>query len=250
MKKPPPKSRRNKSKKSSAQIVSIAPSKFKKPKPLPVGVAEMSAALDKLRGTDGRDGSGREVDEYGLIPQHAKFVKYYMLRHNATWAAKMAGYSLATCHTQGCELKKHPKIAPRLAQLEAENDARFAATDDNIIRLLLRMALVDARELHNDDGSLKPIHELSEEFGQALTSIEAAEMESQGEDGAPITITRVRKYKLSSRDRAAELLMKHRGMLSNQGPDKKDRLHEIVEAMRDAAAGQIPPPAKGEVKEN
>ena len=54
-----------------------------------------------------------------------KFCQAYVMYRNATEAAKAAGYSDTSAHTQGHRLKQRPEINERIEELEKELETRI-----------------------------------------------------------------------------------------------------------------------------
>jgi len=54
-----------------------------------------------------------------------KFCQAYVMYRNATEAAKAAGYSDVSAHTQGHRLKQRPEINERIEELEKELETRI-----------------------------------------------------------------------------------------------------------------------------
>lgn len=60
------------------------------------------------------------VQHKELNLKQEKFCQSYAMYHNATAAAKTAGYSDGSAHTQGSRLMARPEIQERIEQLEGE----------------------------------------------------------------------------------------------------------------------------------
>ena len=60
------------------------------------------------------------VQSKELNLKQEKFCQSYAMYHNATAAAKTAGYSDGSAHTQGSRLMARPEIQERIEQLEGE----------------------------------------------------------------------------------------------------------------------------------
>ena len=52
--------------------------------------------------------------------QHEAFCQHYAISHNATKAAKSAGYAEGSAYNQGYILLKRPEVQDRIAELEGE----------------------------------------------------------------------------------------------------------------------------------
>ena len=60
-----------------------------------------------------------------LKEKQEKFCQAYVMYRNATEAAKAAGYSDTSAHTQGHRLKQRPEINERIEELEKELETRI-----------------------------------------------------------------------------------------------------------------------------
>jgi phage terminase small subunit len=65
-------------------------------------------------------------------PKQKAFVREYAIDHNATQAAKRAGYSEKTAYSIGQENLKKPEIAAAVAKTEAKHAERCNVTVDSI----------------------------------------------------------------------------------------------------------------------
>jgi phage terminase small subunit len=164
------------------------------------------------------------MDAKKLTAKQQRFVEEYLVDLNATQAAIRAGYSKHTAAEIGAENLTKPKIAEALAQAQNARSARTEITADAVVRELGRIALLDIRGFYLPDGKLKAPHELSDEQGAALASLETLEeFEGRGEDRRQVGC--VQKVKFWPKVEALRLLAQHLGMLverhEHSGPGGK-----------------------------
>lgn len=97
-----------------------------------------------------------------LNPRQKAFARQYVTDHNATRAAKAAGYSEKSAHTQAHDLLKNPKVIAEIARLETESHAGLKITKEMILAGLLKIATVGAEERpvynrHGEPIGVKPV---------------------------------------------------------------------------------------------
>lgn len=155
-----------------------------------------------------------------------RFVTEYAKDHNATAAAKRAGY--------------HPKMAANLMAKAGIKAAVIASTDRIIEKAELtaarvleeyrRLAFADMRSFFDDAGNLKPIRELTEEQGSLLAGLEVLIKNAKAGDGVTDT---VHKFKLWDKTRALESLAKYFKLLNDEA--KNTLTDEALVAMLQSA---------------
>lgn len=132
------------------------------------------------------------------------FVEAYITNGgNATEAAKEAGYSAKTARQQGARLLTDVDVEAQIAKRAEQVAKKYELTTDLAARSIVQELTFDPGCLYREDGSLKALHELTEDERMALTGVEFA----ADKDG-----NRVLKVKWASRHQAREQLMKHLGM--------------------------------------
>ena len=146
-------------------------------------------------GSDGRE----------LTPKQAAFVAEYLIDLNASAAARRAGYSERTAEWQGPQLLGKTHVADAIAAAQAERAQRTQIDADWVLRRLAAMADADLSDLHNEDGTLKPVSEWPDVWRKGLIAgVETEEIKLGGEP-----IGQVRKVKIADRLKALELIGRH-----------------------------------------
>lgn len=189
-----------------------------------------------------------------MTPKQEKFVKAYLANGlNATQAAIMAGYSEKTAASIGEENLRKPEIAKAIA---AHTQKVMQALDYGVERVLqqvARMAFFDPRKLYDDDGNLKPIHELDEDTVAAIAGIEVYEeidgkrtkkgakrhtapADDEDDDGYTPAIGRTSKIKLADRGSALDKLMRYHSLYRDKVDVKVDVTDELAERLAKAQA--------------
>jgi len=151
----------------------------------------------------------------GPRQRRTRFIKEYLLDHNATRAAIAAGYSEKTAGSQGNRLLKNADVAKAI---DAENEKLNAKLDISVERVATeyaRLAFFDPRKFFRDDGSLKPISELDEDSARAIAGMDVNELfEGNGEDRAQVGYCK--KLKLADKVRALEGLGRYLKMFTDK----------------------------------
>lgn len=133
-----------------------------------------------------------------LTERQKRFVDAFMHDANATSAAKSAGYSDASAHVRGHELRKHPIVAAEIARRGDQKRKKFELNAESVIETLSGLVSFDIASLYDKSGKLLNVHEMPIEARNAIASI----------DGD--------KVKLISRLGSLELSSKLLGMVKEQ----------------------------------
>ena len=151
----------------------------------------------------------------GPRQRRTRFIKEYLLDHNATRAAIAAGYSEKTAGSQGNRLLKNADVAKAI---DLENEKLNAKLDISVERVAAeyaRLAFFDPRKFFRDDGSLKPISELDEDSARAIAGMDVNELfEGNGEDRSQVGYCK--KVKLADKVRALEGLGRYLKMFTDK----------------------------------
>lgn len=168
-----------------------------------------------------------------LTAKQQLFVAEYLKDLNATQAATRAGYSAATAEQQGYQLLQIPSVVSGIAELAAQRDQRIQIDSDFVLRTLHALADFDMETVFNADGSLKNISDMPVVARKAISGFEVEEiyakedepeieMEGQAHGGAlkrkrrTVVSGRLVKVKMWSKDKAIELLARHKSLLNDK----------------------------------
>lgn len=140
--------------------------------------------------------------------RRTRFIKEYILDHNATQAAIRAGYSEKSAKVTGSRLLTDANVRAAIEKKQSKIDAKLDVTVERVTLELARLAFYDPREYWNEDGSAKPFTELSEDARRAVAGFEMAELftgtgEERGLAGY------VKKFKLADKGLNLERLGRH-----------------------------------------
>lgn len=154
-----------------------------------------------------------------LTPKQETFCQKYIELGDAT-KAYYAAYDAKnskpiTANRRAKELLDNGKIQARVRELQALHLKRHTVTVDRVLREFARLAFLDIRKAFNEDGSLKPIHEMDDETAAAIAAIEVETLfEGKGQDRE--SVGRLHKIKLSDKKGALDSLARHLGMFKDQ----------------------------------
>src|SRR5215472_4851838 len=112
----------------------------------------------------------------GVRQRRTRFAKEYLKDKNATRAAKAAGYSEKSAHVLGCRLLKDPNVRSQIESSLEKVNAKLDISVERVIEELGRLAFFDPLEFWNEDGTAKPLHEISEDARRAIAGLEVAEL--------------------------------------------------------------------------
>ena len=145
-----------------------------------------------------------------LTPKQARFVAEYLIDLNATQAAVRAGYSPKTANEQGSRLLANASVAAAVQAGTAKQLEKAELTAEMVKARLRLLAFQDIRKLFDDDGNLKPIHELDDDAAAMVAGFEVIKKNAAAGDGI---IDTVHKVKAVDAVKPLEMLAKHFGLL-------------------------------------
>lgn len=150
-----------------------------------------------------------------LLPRQRAFVMHYMQTKNAKESYALAGYSTKSEGSVGVcaiQLLKTAKVQAAIRHLEREaikRAQREAGVNlGKVLGKLAALSFYDVRKLVNEDGSLKPLHELDEDTASAIEGIDVEEIYA-GRGEERVAIGRVKKVRLVKRHPSLDSLMRH-----------------------------------------
>lgn len=154
-----------------------------------------------------------------LTPKQARFVAEYLKDLNATQAAIRAGYSAKHADVQGPRLLGNAGISRAVDEALTRRAERVEVKLDDVLRELLRLAMVDIGEAFDEDGDLKPLKEMSPDVRRAISAIEVEDRYGKNDES-----WRIKKVKFWDKKASLDSLMRHLGAF-------RDRVeHELGEA--------------------
>lgn len=147
-----------------------------------------------------------------LTPKQKVFIAEYLRDLNATQAAIRCGYSKNGASVHGHRLLRNSRIAKELAARQLAQLERAELSAARVLEELRRVAFVDVRTFFDEFNNIKPMSELGEDQGSAMSAMEVVIKNVDAGDGHTDT---VHKFKLWDKVRALESLAKHFGLLED-----------------------------------
>lgn len=161
--------------------------------------------------------------------KHETFALAFIRTNNKTKAALAAGYSEATARQSGCRLSKEPLVAARIAELRSAQFTAMQMENNEILGRIAAQARSNIRSVFDDEGKLRPIHEMTEDEAFAIQEIR--ETVTPGTKGQPDTV--VRTVKMRDPTQALRMLAQHKKLIGNDGDEA---LSNIAAAFADRMA--------------
>ncbi len=163
-----------------------------------------------------------------LTNKQKAFVAEYQKDYNATRAVIAAGYSEKSAKELGYELLHIPLLKQMIERRQEERLRKVGVHAERILTETARVALSDLRNIYNDNGTLKPPHEWSDETAAAIAGVETLE-EFAGKGKDRRVVGHTRKVRTYDKTKALELLSKHLGLIERKRHDEdEDELQRRV----------------------
>lgn len=135
--------------------------------------------------------------------RRTRFVKEYLLEHNATKAAIAAGYAVKSATVTGSRLLSNANVQAELAEHAEKLNAKLDISIERVAQEFARIAFCDIRKMFRDDGSLKPVSEWDPETAAAVGGMDVNELfEGNGDDRSQVGY--IKKVKMTDKVRALE----------------------------------------------
>lgn len=116
-------------------------------------------------------------------------------------------------------------ISARISQLKQVTAKKLEITAERVLQEYARIAFLDPRKFYNEDGSMKALHELTEDEAAALSGLDTEELfEMQGRKR--VQIGTVKKLKFWNKTEALDALARYVGTIfdKDNGQKKPDVL--------------------------
>ena len=137
-----------------------------------------------------------------LTDKQKRFCEEYIVDWNCTRAAKAAGYSEKTAYAIGSENLKKLEIKDYIQECKNKIEELAGISKLKAIKQLSRMAFADISEAYNDDGTLKPLSQMSDDLKATFEGVETMTVGEMSE---------VQKLKIASKRGALQDLAKMLG---------------------------------------
>ena len=163
--------------------------------------------------------SSRLATDRSTAARRTRFVAEYLIDHNGTRAAVAAGYSARSAKQLASQLLRDDRVKALVAEKEKKLLARSDLTAQNVLEVIRRHIMRDVRQLVGEDGTFKPLHELTPDQIQIIDQIVV------DADG---TVT----YRIESLYKWVAMAAKHFSLLTERvevvdGRHIEDKLNEV-----------------------
>lgn len=164
-----------------------------------------------------------------LNDRQERFVDEYLVDHNATAAAKRAGYSEKTARSQGQRLLTNVDIQAAIQKRQARLRGKLEITQERVLEELAAIAFANGADFAtvNQNGIVRitPTSELPDEKRKAIASIK------EGQYGTEV--------KLHDKVKALELLAKYLGMFDSKNGGSEAPENNIFEVIDQSTREEI-----------
>ena len=140
-----------------------------------------------------------------------RFAAEYVIDLNASAAAVRAGYAESGARMAASRCLRDSAVRAEIDRLISERSRRTSITADAVLSELHRLAFADVRKLFDEEGRLRPVHELPDDVAAAIASIEVGTARRPGGESEDVEYTS--KIKLWDKRSSLELLAKHLRLL-------------------------------------
>lgn len=183
------------------------------------------------------------------------FAHEYVVDMNGAQAAIRAGFAKSRARVTASELLKEQPVIALIDELKAKRMERTEVDADVVLQDLMEYRQADLRNLYDDNGSLKSIHEWPEFFTRlGVVSIKTREEFIEGE-----LVGYIKEVKWENKTKVLELIGKHiavNAWREQKTIDMSDPLKELYAEIMgrgirpDQAPGLEAPPSSGLSKDN
>lgn len=153
-----------------------------------------------------------------LTDKKKRFCDEYLIDFNGTQAAIRAGYSEKTANEQAARLLANVSIQEYLNEKKKKLAEKSDISLEKVLNEYAKIAFTDIRLFYNEDGSLKNVHQLSDEAAATLAGVETDDLfEGYGEERKLIGQTK--KIKRWDKTKALDSICR---VLGYNAPEKNE----------------------------
>lgn len=148
---------------------------------------------------------------------HQRFVAEYLVDLNATQAYLRAHPSCQnhkTASVEGWKLLRRPEIVVAVAEGQRQRLATAELSATRVLEEARRLLFYNAKDFFNDDGSLKPLSELTEEQTAVIEGLKVARANFDRTDGKK-SDEWLHEIRLPKKAAVLDLLMRHFKLLTD-----------------------------------
>lgn len=160
-----------------------------------------------------------------LNQKQKDFCHYYIERWNATWAAKMAGYSEKTAKEQGYQLLHKTSLQAYIQEIQTDVAKLAGVSALRNQKELAKIAYSNHALFRKDWMTLEEFEELTEEQKACISEIQVTTRNLQDKDGNYTGFLETVKFKLHDKQKAIEILNKMNGW---NAPEKIESNNQVT----------------------
>ena len=153
-----------------------------------------------------------------LTPKQKIFADEYLIDLNATRAYKVAYPKVRkdeSARVNGSKLLTNTNVVAYIDERMKEREKRTEITQDRVLQELTKLGFFDIRKLFDDSGKPVDISMLDDDPAACIAGLEVVDyFEGAGEDKEFVGY--IKKYKLSDKLKALEMLGRHLGMFKDK----------------------------------
>lgn len=139
-----------------------------------------------------------------MTPKQEMFCREFLIDLNGTQAAIRAGYSAKTANRIATEILSKPDIKRRIEELKQQRQEVIGVDASYVLQRLIDIDQMDARDILNDDGSVKPIYDWPDVWRQSISGVDLMEISNSENVAATL-----KKIKWPDKIKNLELLGRH-----------------------------------------
>lgn len=155
-----------------------------------------------------------------LSLQRLLFCKEYIIDFNGTQAAIRAKYSKKTARSQAQRLLTNDDIQKEIQRLIKKRSKKLDITAERVLQEHAILGLQNICDYYNDDGSIKPLSELTHQQKSAILKIKTKIVKVKNDDGEEEDQRQVVDYYFRDKDKSLEALSKHTGIYEKDNEQK------------------------------
>lgn len=164
------------------------------------------------------------------------FIENYLTTFDVQKACEAAGYGrdgdIDYQQKLGRKLLRDKKVADVIERRLTDSLKGIGINKGRVLVEIKRIATFDARKLFFDDGTPIPIQDLDDDTAACVSGVEVIEQfEGSGENRRFTGY--LKKYRICDKNKALDMLGKNLRLFGEDVNNAKDRLDEVLDALRE-----------------
>ena len=158
-----------------------------------------------------------------LRPAWITFCQEYAVNSNGSRSYKAAYKTVkkdSTAEVNASKLLRNAKVVAYIDALKADTAAKLEVTAERVLAEYAKMAFVNPQDFYDENGSLRPIHELSKDTAAAIAGMDVKEFT----DKEGNSTFKLHKIKIADKKGNLDSIGKYLGMFI----EKTENVHKIA----------------------